>query len=65
MSPQLALGPHFLTTPFHNGLDMGGEPSGQWEDPRVDMSIQVREKRVPLTAGEENKQVKDCVCADS
>ena len=44
---------------------MGGEPSGQWEDPRVDTSIQVTEKRVPLTAGEENKQVKDCVCADS
>lgn len=44
---------------------MGGEPSGPREGPRGDTSLRVTERLVPLTAGEENKQGKNCVRADS
>lgn len=63
--PRSVSEPHSLTPPSPDGLDMGGEPSGQREDPRGDTSLQVTEKLVPLTAGEENKHAKNSVCADS
>lgn len=49
-------------SPLHHALDMGRAPSGQGKDPRGDTSLRVTEKLAPLTAGEENKRVRNRVC---